>query len=139
VPGREQIPPNDGAGTELPVLPATVSAAHLRTCAASLASATSATNARYGIGELGALAEVITALVDSQRHLATTLANLAGRVSEGQTNGTLAAAPVSDLRALTEILAAASNAAGHTTEALAEAAPAVDALLDSVGSDTRLT
>ncbi len=139
MPGREPIPPQDGTESELPILPATVAAAHLSSCATGLARATTAANAPHGIGEVGALAEVIRSLVQGQRQLACTLANLADRVAAGEANGSLAAAPRSELSALTEILTAASNAAGHTADALAETSPALDVLLESVGSDTRLT
>ena len=113
-----------------PQLPATIAADHLRACAATLA------NPAVSIPDLGDLTDVVDALIGAQRHLALTLSGLANRVSA---NSALAAASGTDVTALTEILVAASAAAGHTADALGEAAPALDVLLDMVGSDTRLT
>ena len=126
-PQGELIPSDDGA---LPELPATIAADHLRACAATLA------NPRANIPNLGDLTDVVDALIGAQRHLAMTLSGLADRVTA---NSRLAAASYNDVSALTEILHAASAAAGHTADALGEAAPALDVLLDTVGSDTRLT
>jgi len=126
-PQGELIPSGDGA---LPELPATIAADHLRACAATLA------NPRANIPDLGDLTDVVDALIGAQRHLALTLSGLADRVGA---NSALAAASGNDVSALTEILNAASAAAGHTADALGEAAPALDVLLDTVGSNTRLT
>ncbi len=126
-PQGDLIPSDDGAA---PRLPATIAADHLRACAATLA------NPSVSIPDLGDLTDVVDALIGAQRHLALTLSGLADRVSA---NTALAAASGTDVAALTEILAAASAAAGHTADALGEAAPALDVLLDTVGSDTRLT
>ncbi|HEV3358909.1 MAG TPA: hypothetical protein VG247_19080 [Pseudonocardiaceae bacterium] len=126
-PQGELIPSDDGAAPELP---ATIAADHLRACAATLANPT------VSIPDLGDLTDVVDALIGAQRHLALTLAGLANRVSA---NSALAAASGTDVTALREILVAASTAAGHTADALGEAAPALDVLLDMVGSDTRLT
>lgn len=126
-PQGELIPSDDGASPELP---ATIAADHLRACAATLA------NPRANIPNLGDLTDVVDALIGAQRHLAMTLSGLADRVAA---NSGLAAASGNDVSALTEILTAASAAAGHTADALGEAAPALDVLLDTVGSDTRLT
>lgn len=126
-PQGDLIPSDDGAA---PQLPATIAADHLRACAASLASPD------VSIPNLGDLTDVVDALIGAQRLLALTLSGLADRVAA---NTGLAAASGNDVTALTEILAAASTAAGHTADALGEAAPALDVLLDTVGSDTRLT
>lgn len=131
-PQGELIPSdgNDGNAGHAPRLPATIAADHLRACAATLA------NPRASIPNLGDLTDVVDALIGAQRHLAMTLSGLADRVTA---NTGLAAASGTDVAALTDILAAAAAAAGHTADALGEAAPALDVLLDMVGSDTRLT
>ncbi|HEX4220931.1 MAG TPA: hypothetical protein VHZ97_01070 [Pseudonocardiaceae bacterium] len=128
-PQGELTPSDDGTEGTTPNLPATIAADHLRACAATLA------NPRANIPNLGDLTDVVDALIGAQRHLALTLSGLADRVAA---NTGLAAAVGNDVSALTEILAAASAAAGHTADALGEAAPALDVLLDTVGSDTRL-
>jgi hypothetical protein len=132
-PQGELIPSDDGDdGPEgqAPELPATIAADHLRACAATLA------NSRANIPNLGDLTDVVDALIGAQRHLALALSGLADRVAA---SSGLAAASGNDVSALTEILTAASAASGHTADALGEAAPALDVLLDTVGSDTRLT
>lgn len=126
-PQGELTPSDDDSALNLP---ATIAADHLRACAATLA------NPRANIPNLGDLTDVVDALIGAQRHLAMTLSGLADRVAA---NSGLAAASGNDVSALTEILTAASAAAGHTADALGEAAPALDVLLDTVGSDTRLT
>jgi hypothetical protein len=126
-PQGELTPSDDDSALNLP---ATIAADHLRACAATLA------DPRANIPNLGDLTDVVDALIGAQRHLAMTLSGLAQRVT---TTSGLAAASGTDVSALTEILTAASAAAGHTADALGEAAPALDVLLDTVGSDTRLT
>ena len=130
IPSGDDGDDGDDAAGAAPELPATIAADHLRACAATLA------NPRANIPNLGDLTDVVDALIGAQRHLALTLSGLADRVAA---NSGLAAASGTDVSALTEILTAACAAAGHTADALGEAAPALDVLMDTVGSDTRLT
>ncbi|WP_460402631.1 hypothetical protein [Actinophytocola sediminis] len=78
------------------ILPASVLTSHLESCAAELAAAMPPDD----------LAQVLAQLVSGQRHIAATLSRLA----DYQTG------PLAD------VLQAASSAAGHAAEALAESA-----------------
>ncbi len=114
--------PNDDES----VLPATVIAAHLETCAAELAGGPS-------VGSVGDVAAVLAHVVAGQQHLSAMLARLADYVGDRRP-----AAPSPDLLALTEVLRAASAAAGYSADALAEGRPALESLVRSAGEDTRL-
>jgi hypothetical protein len=111
------------------VLPVTVTASHLRACAAELENSDTA-----GLGELTA---VIHDVVAAQRHLSGGLAALAGRMALGQA-AALAAVPSAELTALTEILQAAASAFGYSADALTESEPVARFLADFAGADTRL-
>jgi hypothetical protein len=84
------------------VLPATVLTSHLESCAAELAADPDPPDD---------LAAVVGRLVSGQRHIAATLARLAGQLD---------GVPVADRDALAEILRAAARASGHAADALAE-------------------
>lgn len=131
MPGRD---PQDGdpARLRMPPLPATVAATHLAASAVSLAEATRPGCA--GIADLGELADVLEALLSTQRQLTDVLGNLAGRVDATPVD----TADPEDVTALVEVLLAASTAAEHTAGALGQTAPIVAALLREAGRDTRL-
>lgn len=96
-------------------LPATVVLTHLAACAESLASA------EVPIADM---AEAADQLVAGQRHIATALAGLAGRLARG---------PVTEDRAaLVEVLRAAAAASEHAAEAL----DAGGQLFESVANET---
>jgi hypothetical protein len=96
-------------------LPTTVVLAHLAACAESLACA------EVPISDM---AEAADQLVAGQRHIATALAGLAGRLARG---------PVTEDRAaLVEILRAAAAASEHAADAL----DAGVQLFESVANET---
>ena len=98
-----------------PTLPATVVTAHLASCAEALAGA------ELPIVDM---TEAVDHLVAGQRHIAVSLAGLAGRLARG---------PVSEDRAaLVEVLRAAAEASSHAAEALA----AGGHLFESVANET---
>ncbi|KAA9151423.1 hypothetical protein FPZ12_038960 [Amycolatopsis acidicola] len=111
------------------VLPLTVAASHLRACAAELDGAEGT--------ELGDLAAVIGDLVAGQRLLSSALSKLADRVDAGG-EGVLAAAPPSQVQAMTQVLHAASGAFGYSADALCESEPLAKILAESGGPNTRL-
>jgi hypothetical protein len=111
------------------VLPVTVTASHLRACAAELENAE--------VTELGELTEVIHAVVTAQRHLSGAFAGFAERVHDGH-RGVLAAVPSPQLAALVEVLHAAASAFGYSADALVESEPLARFIAESAGTDTRL-
>jgi hypothetical protein len=134
--GHEPMP-GQGPRQAPAVLPATVVAAHLRSCAAELAAlAAPAPDPR--IGSPSEFAEVIGLLLVGQRDISHALALLAGRVRDGQESGALSAVPSPDLDVLAEVLRVAAGAVGHATDALAESVPSLGVLVDSAGEDSRL-
>ena len=97
------------------VLPATVMTAHLAACAEALAETDV---------PVADMAEAVEDLVAGQRHIATALAGLAGRLARG---------PVTEDRAaLVEVLRAAAAASSHAAEAL----DAGGQLFESVANET---
>lgn len=98
-------------------LPATVVTAHLRSCAAELATATV---------PRGELTEVVEHLIAGQRHIAAALVRLSDRL-DGD-------AATSDSAALAEVLRAAATATGHAADALA----AGEHLCEIIADDTHL-
>ncbi|MQA10636.1 MAG: hypothetical protein GEU98_19195 [Pseudonocardiaceae bacterium] len=134
MPGYEPIRDDEATG----VLPGTVAAAHLESCAAGLAGGVGPANVRECLGRVGDLAEVIQYLVAGQQHISSTLAGLAEHVHDRHVAGPLATAPMDDVVALTEVLRAAASAARHSAEALAETAPMLENVAESAGPDTRL-
>ncbi|WP_020671249.1 hypothetical protein [Amycolatopsis nigrescens] len=135
--GHEQFPERDAEPTPSISLPATVVASHLQACAAELATGMDPVNAA-GVGSATELAEVVRHLLDGQRHISNALAGLAGRLHDQHESGALAAVPAIDLDVLTEVLHAAANAVGYSADALAEAGPSLEHLIDFSGGDTRL-
>ncbi|NKQ56428.1 hypothetical protein HFP15_26480 [Amycolatopsis sp. K13G38] len=111
------------------VLPITVAASHLRSCAAELAGASGT--------ELGELVEAIEDLVAGQRLLSGALSRLADRVDAGR-DDVLAAAPGPHVAALSEVLQAAAGAFGYSADALAESGPLVRGVSGFSGPNTRL-
>lgn len=120
------------------VLPGTVVAAHLESCATGLADSTTLERAGACVGTAGELAEVIGHLVAGQHYISATLAQLADYVRDRRITGAMDAAPAEDLIALTEVLRAAAQAAGYSAEALAESRPIVATVVDCTGEGTRL-
>lgn len=110
------------------VLPTTVTAAHLRACAAELDGA--------GIA-VEDLAPVFTDLVAGQRSLSRALARLAERVEDGR-SGVLAPVPSPQAAALAQVLQAAADAFGYSADALAESEPFARIAAESVDPGTRL-
>lgn len=139
--GREPIPPGHEDGDAVPsgyrgcapILPATVVAAHLATCAGELAR-----DAAANPGSVGELADVMRSLVAGQQHISAALGSLAEELGRRQSTGALATVPGPDLAVLTEVLRAASGAVGHSAEALVEGQAALDVVGQSAGEDTRL-
>jgi hypothetical protein len=139
--GREPIPPGHGDGEAVPsgsrgcepILPATVVAAHLATCAEELSRDTAANP-----GSVGELAEVMRSLVAGQHYISAALGGLAEELGRRQSSGALATVPAPDLAVLTEVLRAASGAVGHSADALVEGQAALDVVGQSAGEDTRL-
>ena len=144
MPGHELIPPSRGddgtAMSELraPVLPATVMAAHLESCAAGLASGTTRRRAGDCVVDVDDLVDVVRHLIAGQRHISTALGRLAGHLRDQHDNGPLGVVPSEDLLALTDVLQAAARAAGYSADALAETAPLMDVVVEAAGGDTRL-
>ena len=112
--------------TRAPILPATVAAAHLESCAAELAGTEFA-----GLDDVTAIVPV---LVRAQRQLAVALGNLARHTDGGRPGGARDVGGSAELAALTEVLRAASDAAGATANALGESLPLLENLADG---DTR--
>ena len=112
--------------TSTPILPATVAAAHLESCAAELAGVTFA-----GLDDVTAIVPV---LARAQRQLAVALGNLARHTDGGRPGGARDVGGSAELAALTEVLRAASDAAGATANALGESLPLLENLADG---DTR--
>jgi hypothetical protein len=116
-------------------LPATVVASHLESCAGELAAGMAA---GFEVGTAEEFAEVAAHLLAGQRSVARTLAGLAGRVRDGQESGTLATVPPLELEVLSEVLQAAAKAVGYSADALTEAGPSFESLIESAAPDTRL-
>jgi hypothetical protein len=112
--------------TSAPILPATVVAAHLESCAVALAGARFA-----GPDDIAVLVPV---LARAQRQLAIALNNLALRSDGRPATGPWDIAQAAEVPALTEVLAAASDAADSAADALAEALPLLE---NPAGDDTR--
>ena len=112
--------------TSTPILPATVAAAHLESCAAELAGMAFA-----GLDDVTAIVPV---LARAQRQLAVALGNLARHTDGGRPGGARDVGDSAELAALTEVLRAASDAAGATANALGESLPLLENLADG---DTR--
>jgi hypothetical protein len=123
---------------ETSLLPGTVVAAHLAACATGLADSTTPRRVPACVGTAGELAEILGHLVAGQHHVSVTLARLAEYVRDRRLAGTLDGAPVEDLTALTEVLRAAAQAAGYSSEALAQSRPVVAAVVEATGEGTRL-
>lgn len=134
MPGYDPI--RNGAATG--VLPGTVLAAHLESSAAGLASGLASPNAGACLGRVADLAEIVQHVVAGQQHLSGTLTRLAEHVHGRHTSGPLAAVSSAEIRALTEVLNAASDAIRHSAEALAESAPILENVRESAGPDTHL-
>ena len=109
------------------VLPGSVVASHFRASAAALAEGAGADRVDACVGTAGELAAIVDNLVDGQRHIATTLGQLAEYVRARQVD-----------MALTEVLRAAAEAAGYSADALAEGLPLLQVVLDVTGGETRL-
>jgi hypothetical protein len=124
----------------MPVLPATVAAAHLTACAGELAGDTVAGRAGAGpaVGDLADVTAVVDQLVAGQRYIAAALARLAGHITERHRDGSLAMVESADVGALTEVLAAAATATGHAAGALAQSRPVLDIVLATAGPDARI-
>lgn len=120
------------------VLPGSVVASHLRSCATGLADGTTPRHVPVCVGTAGELAAVIGNLVAGQHHISATLAQLADYVRERHLAGTLDAVPTEDLTALIDVLRAAAEAAGYSADALAESHPVLRVVLDVTGADTHL-
>ncbi|GAA3433835.1 hypothetical protein ACFFS4_22810 [Kutzneria kofuensis] len=112
--------------TSAPILPATVAAAHLESCAAELAGARLA-----GLDDVSAIVPVLTR---AQRQLAVALGNLARHTDGGRPRGARDAGDSAESAALAEVLRAASDAAHATANALGESLPLLENLADG---DTR--
>jgi hypothetical protein len=112
--------------TSTPILPATVAAAHLESCAAELAGVAFA-----GLDDVTA---IVPMLARAQRQLAVALGNLARHTDGGRPGGARDVGGSAELAALTEVLRAASDAAGATANALGESLPLLENLADG---DTR--
>lgn len=129
--GHESIPSESG---EL-LMPATVVASHLKTCAAELAASA---EAGHSLGNAEDFAEIAGHLLAGQQAIARVLTGMAGRIRVGANNGTLAAVPTLEVEVLGEILQAAGKAVGYSAEALAESGPSFESLVESSSADTRL-
>lgn len=110
------------------VLPGSVVASHLEASAAGLADGTTAPRVGACVGTAGELAAIVEHLVAGQRHIAAALGQLADYVRGRRVDG-----------ALSEVLSAAAEASGHSAEALTEARPLLDVVLDMIGAETRLS
>jgi hypothetical protein len=109
------------------VLPGSVVASHLHASASGLADGTVPARARSCVETPGELATIIDHLVAGQREIAASLAQLADYVRDRKLD-----------RALSEVLRASAEAAGFSSDALAEAQPLAQVVLDVTGADTRL-
>ncbi|RZQ64790.1 hypothetical protein [Amycolatopsis suaedae] len=107
-----------------PLLPPTVVAGHLASCAAELA--------RGPAGTAGELAAAIDRLSSAQHDLTAAIGDMAERLRQHP----LGTNP--EVSALAEILAAAAGAVGYAAEALDEAGPLATTLLRMADEDTRL-
>ncbi|WP_211765545.1 hypothetical protein [Kutzneria sp. CA-103260] len=112
--------------TSAPILPATVAAAHLKSCAAELAGAEF-----NGMDDVQAIVPV---LARAQRQLAVALGNLARHADGGPAGGAGVIDLSAAVTALAEVLCAASDAADATADALDESLPLLESLADG---DTR--
>jgi PAS domain-containing protein len=121
----EEDPPVPELG--MSVLPGSVVASHLEASAAGLVDGTTAARVDACVGTAGELAAIIDNLVEGQRHIRTTLGQLADYVRVRKVDG-----------ALTEVLRAAAEAVGYSADALAEGLPLMQVVLDVTGEDTRL-
>src|ERR1700759_3625577 len=124
----------------MPVLPATVAAAHLTACAGELAGDTAAgrSGAAPQVGDLADLTAVVDQLVAGQRYIAAALARLGSHVTDRHRDGALPMVESADVAALTEGLAAAPTATGHAAGALAQPRPVLDIVLAAAGPDARI-
>lgn len=111
--------------TSVPILPATVAAEHLRACAAELAG-------DAGIGGLADVGVIVPALAHAQRDISVALAAIAEHT---RLVGAADGVGSDELAALVDVLRAASAAAGHTADALAETLPLLE---NPAEGDTRL-
>jgi hypothetical protein len=109
------------------VLPGSVVASHLEASGVSLVHATRPDRVDASVGTAGELSAIVTQLVAGQRHVAAALAQLSGYVRDRRLDGDLA-----------EVLLSAAEASGHSADALAEAGPLLQLVLDVTGADTRL-
>jgi ABC-type transporter Mla subunit MlaD len=109
------------------VLPGSVVASHLQASAAALADGTAASRADVCVGTAGELATVLEQMLAAQRFISATLDQLAAYVRHRRLDD-----------ALSEVLGASAEAAGHTADALAESRPLLHGVLDVIGEDTRL-
>ncbi|HEY0496873.1 MAG TPA: hypothetical protein VGD48_14110 [Kutzneria sp.] len=108
------------------IMPATVAAAHLESCAAALADAT--------IADADDIAVIVPVLARAQRQLAVALNKISGHAVGGQPHSPPALGETIESTELSAVLAAASDAAAATAEALEEALPLLGDVEDD---DTR--
>lgn len=130
--GREPVPPGrgeNGAESTAPIsiLPGTVVAAHLASCASELA---------YGarVSTIGELADVLDHLIVTQQAVSDTLGKLAARLA----GSPVSAAPSAALVALTDVLRAAATGTGYAADALSESKPLMGSVAKSLGERTHL-
>lgn len=115
------------------MLPPTVVATHLRSCAEELAAGLRGGGPGATTTEL---IDVVAQLVAGQEAISHALAGLARRVEAG--TDALAAAPPLDVEVVTEVLREAAIAARCAAEALDEVTPSFECVSESVAPDTRL-
>lgn len=112
--------------TSAPILPPTVAAAHLESCAAELAGAEFA-----GMDDVQAIVPV---LARAQRQLAVALNRLSDHAVGGQTTTAVVLGHTIEFTELSAVISAAGDAADATADALEEALPLLE---DLDGDDTR--
>src|SRR5882757_3778537 len=111
--------------TSVPILPATVAAAHLESCAAELAGAR--------LGGMDDVAALVPVLARAQRQLAVALGRIAVHADGGPSSGGRAVDLSAEVTPLAEVLCAAADAADATAESIAESLPLLENL---AGGDT---
>ncbi|MCU1687501.1 MAG: hypothetical protein JWQ81_8240 [Amycolatopsis sp.] len=117
------------------MLPVTVVAAHLRTCAVELAAAAE-DGSPWGTAE--DFAAVVGDLLAGQRAVARALDALADRVRAGQDAGALAEVSPVELQVTTEVLQAAATAVVCSADALEESVPSIERMVESIPENTHL-
>ncbi|MFI9385758.1 hypothetical protein [Kutzneria sp. NPDC052558] len=108
------------------IMPATVAAAHLESCAAALAGAR--------ITDQDDIATIVPILTRAQRQLAVALKNISLNAVGGQPRSVTLEGRVLEWTELSEVLTEAADAADSTADALEEALPFLE---DADGDDTR--